>query len=544
MPRIPLLIAAAAVALTGVARAQTFFPPVPTPAGNPTTPQKALLGKVLFWDEQLSSSRTMACGTCHIFGHGGTDPRSAGATHPGPDAVFGTADDIHGSFGVVRQDASGANLGSPLFGVRPQSTGRRAPSAINAAYESVLFWDGRATNAFTDPVSGLVTLAADAALESQAAGPPVSDVEMSHLGRTWTDIATDIAPLQPLQFADQIPANIQAFITGQTYSQLFQTVYGSPGVTPERIIFAIAAYERTLIADQTPVDLYIAGLGTLTAQEQAGLGVFFNLCSSCHSDVLTQTGAANDFRNIGVRPSSEDLGRFVVTGVNADKASFKVPGLRNVALRAPYMHNGSLPTLDSVIQFYNRGGDFGPGIDPLVTFITGLITPTDQANLVAFMNALTDPRVLLQQAPFDRPRLWSESPRAPTNYGYGTIGSGGVSPISVPAAPAYIGNVKFAVGVDRTLPGVPSMLLIDFAAQNPPIVMLGQNVYLALVTPRWYSIQTTQGAGPGQGYASQQIPVPSDPTLAGLQFFGQWMIGDPAGPFGFTTSDAFQAVIF
>ncbi len=74
--------------------------------------------------------------------------------------------------------------------------------------------------------------------------------------------------------------------------------------------------------------------------------------------------------------------------------------------------------------------------------------------------------------------------------------------------------------------------------------MMGQNVYLALLTPRWYSIQTTQGAGPGQGYASQQIAVPSDPTLAGLQFFGQWMIGDPAGPFGFTTSDAFQATIF
>src|SRR5215510_4742987 len=266
MLKLAMPLAAAAVAFVASARAQTLFPPPPTPAGNPTTPQKALLGKALFWDEQMSSSRTMACGTCHIFGHGGTDTRAAGATHPGPD----------GSFGVVRQDGAGTNVGAPLFGVRPQSTGRRSPPAINAAYESVLFWDGRALNAFTDPVSGLVTLPQDAALESQAAGPPVSDVEMSHIGRSWTDIATDIAPLQPLALADQIPANLAAFVAGQTYATLFQSVYGSPGVTPERIIFAIGAYERTLVADQSPLDYYLQGVGSLSPQANAGLGVFFN----------------------------------------------------------------------------------------------------------------------------------------------------------------------------------------------------------------------------------------------------------------------------
>jgi cytochrome c peroxidase len=534
----------AAVAFVASAHAQTFFPPPPTPAGNPTTPQKALLGKALFWDEQMSSSRTMACGTCHIFGHGGTDTRAAGATHPGPDGTFGTPDDIHGSFGVVRQDVAGANVGAPLFGVRPQSTGRRSPSAINAAYESVLFWDGRALNAFTDPVSGLVTLPQDAALESQAAGPPVSDVEMSHIGRSWTDIATDIAPLQPLALADQIPANLAAFTANQTYATLFQSVYGSPGVTPERIIFAIAAYERTLIADQSPLDYYLQGVGSLSPAANAGLGVFFNLCSTCHTEVLIQSGAPNDFRNIGVRPAADDFGRFNVTGNNADKGRFKVPGLRNVALRAPYMHTGAFPTLNAVVQFYNRGGDFGPSIDPLVSFITGLITPTDEANLVAFMNTLTDPRVQLQQPPFDRPRLWSESPRAPTTFGYGTIGSGGVAPITVAAAPPYLGNSKFTIGLDTTLPGVPSLLVVDFAAQNPPTTMFGQNIYLGLVAPRWYGTPTTQGPGPGQGFSYVPVPIPSTPNIVGIQFFGQWLVGDPAGPFGMTTSNAFAATIF
>src|ERR1041385_2742495 len=100
----PVALAIAVFAVASAARTQTFFVPPTDPAGNPTTPQKALLGKALFWDEQLSASRPVACGTCHVFGHGGGDPRSANVTHPGPDGVFGTADDIHGSPGVVLQD--------------------------------------------------------------------------------------------------------------------------------------------------------------------------------------------------------------------------------------------------------------------------------------------------------------------------------------------------------------------------------------------------------------------------------------------------------
>ena len=81
------------------------LPPPPVPFENPLTPEKVVLGKILFWDEQLSSDDSTACGTCHQPEFGGSDPRAADALHPGPDGLFGTADDIRGSFGVTRQDS-------------------------------------------------------------------------------------------------------------------------------------------------------------------------------------------------------------------------------------------------------------------------------------------------------------------------------------------------------------------------------------------------------------------------------------------------------
>ena len=104
MPRPRSLILLAVVCLTATAWAQALTPP-PAPFENRTTAEKALLGKALFWDEQLSSDNTMACGTCHRPGAGGADPRLG--RHPGPDALFHSADDRLGSPGVVRSDAAG-----------------------------------------------------------------------------------------------------------------------------------------------------------------------------------------------------------------------------------------------------------------------------------------------------------------------------------------------------------------------------------------------------------------------------------------------------
>ena len=547
------LAAAAAIAVAQSAAAQTFFPPVPTPPGNPTTPQKALLGKALFWDEQLSADRTIACGTCHIFGHGGTDPRSTNATHPGGDGVFGSADDVHGSPGVVRQDSFGNQTGDAIFGVRPQSTKRRAPSVINAAYESVLFWDGRATDVFTDPATGLVSLPYSAALESQIAGPPVSDVEMSHIGRPWTAIAADIANLEPLALADQLPANLAALVSGQTYTQLFDAVFGPGGVTVERIIFAIAAYERTLIADQSPFDIFNAGLGTLTPQEIAGRSAFITLgCNFCHSDVVgidpTPSNSFPSMFQLGLRPASEDSGRMAVTGNAWDDASFKTPGLRNVALRAPYFHNGSAPDLTSVMVTYSRGGGGFAPVDPSVAGLSvsmGGMGPMLIPNLVAFMNSLTDPRVQLGQAPFDRPRLWSESPRVPSLFGVGTAGTGGLIPEAVGATPAYIGNSKFAIGLDNALAGTLAMFVLDFAPAPFPFQALGQNVYVGLTAASSTFIPgLTAAKTSGPGYQSVRLPIPNDTFLTGLPIYGQWLVFDPNGPFGFASSGAITTTLF
>ena len=117
------------------------IPALPVPTNNPITVNKRLLGKALFWDEQLSSTRTMACGTCHIPTVGGSDPRStgSGATHPGIDGLFGTNDDIQASPGVIQNLASGQYLAHAQFGLDAQVTNRKAPSMIDAAYAPLLF---------------------------------------------------------------------------------------------------------------------------------------------------------------------------------------------------------------------------------------------------------------------------------------------------------------------------------------------------------------------------------------------------------------------
>ena len=120
--------AALVVLLGGAAQAQSYFPAPPTPAGNPVTTPKALLGMALFWEEQLSSSNTTACGTCHIFSNGGVDPRAATNVHPGPDGVYATADDIHGAEGVPPRTTSGHYSATNEFGLAAQVTPRKAPS--------------------------------------------------------------------------------------------------------------------------------------------------------------------------------------------------------------------------------------------------------------------------------------------------------------------------------------------------------------------------------------------------------------------------------
>src|SRR5262245_37486826 len=176
------VLATALCATVFCATATAQLPLAWQPPQNPSTHIKVVLGKILFWDEQLSSDDSIACGTCHLPEFGGSDGRWAQGPHPGPDGVYGTADDIHGSQGVSRQANNGDFTLDAVFGLRVQVTRRVAPTNLGAAHHSELFWDGRADSQFVDPETGLVLIPVGGALESQAVGPILSPVEMGKDG--------------------------------------------------------------------------------------------------------------------------------------------------------------------------------------------------------------------------------------------------------------------------------------------------------------------------------------------------------------------------
>ena len=145
-------LAASSLALlagAGYLTAQSTLPAVVAPAENPFTNEKFILGKALFWDEQLSSTNTMSCGTCHQPSAAGADPIAA--LNPGADGVFGTPDDVLGSFGVRTLDADDNLQDDPVFGTGVQPTGRAASPVCNTAFASGLCWAGRAGAAVTPP---------------------------------------------------------------------------------------------------------------------------------------------------------------------------------------------------------------------------------------------------------------------------------------------------------------------------------------------------------------------------------------------------------
>lgn len=402
----------------------TPLPPVPVPPENPITEEKRILGKILFWDEQLSSDNSVACGTCHIPAAGGTDPRSG--IHPGPDNTVGTDDDVIGSKGVVALSSSMTPVAHPLFGFDVQVTDRSAPSFIGAMYAPAHFWDGRADSRFTDPETGATVIASGGALESQAVGPIMSTVEMAHQGRNWNDVGDKLQAAVPLALATtNVPADIKAKLAdGPDYPALFEEAFGDGAITASRIGMAIATYERTLLPDQTPWDHYNAGnTGAMTAQQIRGWKQMQkDSCLECHvPPVFTD----HKFYNIGLRPSHEDLGRQNITGNPADRGRFKTPTLRNVGLVKHLGHVGWLTDAMDAIDFYNAGG----GMDltsPHVQFtedqtplpVSGLayqevqVAPLHediQDDVAEFLKtALTDPRVAAETFPFDRPTLRSE----------------------------------------------------------------------------------------------------------------------------------------
>lgn len=523
--------------LAVVGRSNAALPPVPTPTENPFSEAKRVLGKALFFEEQMSTSGAVACASCHVMSRSGADPRAA--RNPGIDGLNNTPDDIIASPGIIKSDSVNDYIRDAVFQLRPQVTSRTANSPINSGYAPALFWDGRAPGTFTDPETGVIKILAGGALESQAVAPIVNNTEMAHAGLDWSGVADRLTVARPLNLAINLPADLAAALpSGVTYPDLFENAFGTREINAVRIAYAIATYERTLVSDQSPWDRFQAGqANALTPQQQQGLNEFnVRHCNDCHTAPFFTDFS---FRNIGLRPVAEDTGRQQFTNQAADRGKFKVPSLRNVGLKPGFMHNGQFNQIPQVIGFYAaaRGPNppqFQDNLDPIIR--NQVNVPGNVAPLIDdfIRNGLTDPRVANQTFPFDRPTLFREQVGLnPTAIGNGRAGTGGITPRTVVEAAAFIGNGEFRIGLDGALGGAPVRLGLSF---NAPIA--------GIITPtRWFDSTTASGSGAGNGYATQHWPIEVGEVAPNQVLFAQWFVTD-AGAAGGTAASVVSRIVF
>jgi cytochrome c peroxidase len=482
------------------------FPQVAVPGGNPMTPEKVLLGKALFFEEQLSSDDTVSCATCHVLEAGGIDARPR-ARAPGEDGLLFTPDDEFGSAGVLRQDRLGNFEHDLVFGVERQVTGRSAPSVINAAFFNTQFWDARAGAIFRD-LGGNVVLAQAASLETQAVGPPLSALEMARDEWSWEQIVAKLERVRPLQLATDLPAALADFLGSvPTYGALFARAFGDEAITRERIAMAIASYERTLVSDRAPFDL-----GTLTPHQRLGLDVFRNrgTCESCH-------------------PSSNGLftdGNLHEIHLPWHDRPAKAPGLRNMGLRPAFMSSGQMTDMLEVLVHYENVAAF----DPL---------PGDSEALADFLlNGLTDPRVAANEPPFDRPTLRSEREPVGSNlYGVSTPASSGIAPVMLAHAPPFLGNAEFRIGLGRAARRAEAILLLAARPAAPGTSLLGVPLGVDPGAALRKLVVTTR-ASDGRATATLRVPLPASTALQGRTFYAQWLVRDPGLAAGFSASEA------
>jgi hypothetical protein len=369
---------------------------------------------------------------------------------------------------------------------------------------------------------------------------------MAHDSRPLQAVVQKLLDAKPMALATNLPTDMATAIAGgTTYPQLFQAAFGTNDITPSRIAFALAAYQRTLIPNQTPYDAFVTGNPTaLTPQQQNGLNVFNGpgRCNLCHT-----TGLFSDrqFRNLGLRPIAQDIGRQAVTGLATDAGKFKVPSLRNVGLRTSFMHNGQFTSLQQVFGFYLNGG--GPNLPNKDGLLIPLNVPPPAANdLINFLqNGLTDPRVAQGLAPFTRPTLRSQLlPEGGALYGLGSPGTGGRIPLALAEVPANLGNVDFKLGVSNAVGGG----IATFVLSTVPAVavLAGVNVNVGLGAGELMANFALAGAPgvAGAGYATLKLPVPAIPALSGLTMFSQWFVWDGGVPTGAATSRGAEVRLF
>jgi len=314
-------------------KAPLGLPPVPIPTDNPPTEETVALGRLLFFDKILSKDRTLSCSSCH-------DPETA--------------------LTDSRQFSQGVNDGKGT---------RNAMTILNAAYNSTQFWDGRALS-----------------LEDQTRGPVPNNVEFAH---------------SLIGVERRLAANPK-------YVKLFAQAFGPGRITYDMVAKSIASYERTLLSGNSPFDKYMYGndKSAMTPAAIRGLELFKMItldspnCVSCHRiEPGYATLIETRFHNTGVAwdvvtQNYKDPGRESVTQAPKDRGAFKVVTLRNIAQTAPYMHDGSLKTLEEVVDFYFKGGRPNPLVSgvmphPGIHEIAHDKQARAKADLVEFLKALT-----------------------------------------------------------------------------------------------------------------------------------------------------------
>lgn len=311
------------------------FPPLPVPADNPLTADGVQLGRFLFYDPILSADSSMSCSSCHL-----------------PSASFSD------------------NTALPR-GIDGIPTRRSSMSLLNVAYYNRgLFWDGRI-----------------ATLEEQALLPVEDPVELHD---TWPNVEGKLR-------------------RHEEYPAMFRKAFGisnSTEITKELAAKAIAQFERIILSSgESKYDRFLRGAYIPTDDEIAGHDMFFDSdeflpdaeCGHCHTGFLMTT---NEYRNNGVDsvgPTTEDLnnfedkGRGEVTDKLLDNGLFRIPTLRNIALTAPYMHDGRFQTLEEVVDHYDSGGHNSINEDPLL-YPLGL-TAKQKEQIITFLHMLTDDQV-------------------------------------------------------------------------------------------------------------------------------------------------------
>jgi cytochrome c peroxidase len=326
------------------------FPVPHLPKDNPLTEERVTLGEQLFHETALSRNSTLSCASCHDRQHAFADPRQYSI----------------GAGGQV-----GTRNAMPLF---------------NLAWKPSFFWDGRAPS-----------------LREQALLPIQDHTEMDE------SLTNVVAKLNSRSRGRQsAPINSRAnqrrltSATNRTdYPASFTAAFGSPEITAEKIGLALEAFLLTLTSFDSKFDRALQGQAQLTASEQRGFELFMTEydprreqygadCFHCHGGPLFQS---QTFANNGLDAEFKDLGRAKVTGKISDQGKFATPSLRNIALTAPYMHDGRFATLEAVVAHYSTGVQRSPTLDPnLAKHPNGGVplTAADQQALVAFLKALTD----------------------------------------------------------------------------------------------------------------------------------------------------------